>query len=64
MLIYDVPAALIQDFYWRDYIPGDLPIDALEAAKGRYISQVHETGFAPSTIYPYSQIVIVEYSGR
>ncbi|GJQ81694.1 hypothetical protein Trydic_g12728, partial [Trypoxylus dichotomus] len=48
--------AVVQDFFWRDYIHGDIPCDAIEAAPGRYIGQFNHNGNTVATIYPHSDI--------
>ncbi|KRT84356.1 hypothetical protein AMK59_1752 [Oryctes borbonicus] len=56
--------ALTQDFYWRDYIPGDMPCDAIEAAPGRYIGQAYENGYMVATIYPHIGVAVIEMGGK
>ncbi|KRT84515.1 hypothetical protein AMK59_1901, partial [Oryctes borbonicus] len=56
--------AVSQDFFWRDYIQGDIPCDAIEGAPGRYIGQAFYKGNLVGTIYPYSDAAVIEMSGK
>lgn len=57
--------ALTQDFYWRDYAPGDIPYDAFRCDEGKYIGQVlHANQNLPATIYPHSNIAVAELYGK
>ncbi|GJQ72998.1 hypothetical protein Trydic_g1635 [Trypoxylus dichotomus] len=56
--------AMVQDFFWRDYIHGDIPCDAIEAATDRYIGQVYNNGNMVATIYPHSDTAIIEMNGK
>ncbi|GJQ72997.1 hypothetical protein Trydic_g1634 [Trypoxylus dichotomus] len=56
--------AVTQDFFWRDYVHGDIPCDAIEAATGRYIGQAYHNGNMVATIYPYSDAAIIEMGGK
>ncbi|GJQ73000.1 hypothetical protein Trydic_g1637 [Trypoxylus dichotomus] len=56
--------AVVQDFFWRDYIHGDIPCDAIEAAPGRYIGQAYYNGHTVATIYPHSDAAIIEMRGK
>ncbi|GJQ81767.1 hypothetical protein Trydic_g17526, partial [Trypoxylus dichotomus] len=56
--------AVVQDFFWRDYIHGDIPCDAIEAAPGRYIGQAYYSGHTVATIYPHSDAAIIEMGGK
>ncbi|KAK9694124.1 Protein of unknown function (DUF3421) [Popillia japonica] len=58
--------AVTQDFYWRDYSHGELPIDALEGGIGKYIGQVYYAGqgLLPATIYPHRNVAFSIYGGR
>lgn len=54
----------MQDFVWRDYIPGDIPCDAIAGAPGRYIGQVNYQGNMVATIYQYNNVAVTEMGGR
>lgn len=54
----------MQDFVWRDYIPGDIPCDAIPGAPGRYIGQVNYEGNMVATIFQYNNIAVTEMGGR
>ncbi|KAI4459974.1 hypothetical protein MML48_6g00016631 [Holotrichia oblita] len=55
-----------QDYYWRDYAPGDIPYDAVEVANdGKYIGQVYVNGgVVPATIYSHLGNAHAELLGR
>ncbi|KAI4459976.1 hypothetical protein MML48_6g00013072 [Holotrichia oblita] len=55
-----------QDYYWRDYAPGDIPYDAVEVANdGKYIGQVYVNGgVVPATIYSHLGNAHAELHGR
>lgn len=53
-----------QDFYWRDYIRGDIPYDAIEGAPGRYIGQVNYNGNHVATIFSHNKIAAIEWVVR
>ncbi|KAK9717792.1 Protein of unknown function (DUF3421) [Popillia japonica] len=55
----------IQDAYWREYIPNQIPYDAFEALPGRYIGQfLHQDNLLVGTIYPHSNTVVGEHYGQ
>ncbi|GJQ73002.1 hypothetical protein Trydic_g1639 [Trypoxylus dichotomus] len=56
--------AVVQDFFWRDYVHGDIPCDAIEASSGRYIGQAYHNGNMVATIYPHSDAAIIEMGGK
>lgn len=60
LLIFNIiVAAVVQDFYWRNYVHGDVPYDAVEAAPGLYIGQVNFKDYLlPTAIYPYRKVAI------
>ncbi|KAI4459815.1 hypothetical protein MML48_6g00003759 [Holotrichia oblita] len=55
-----------QDYYWRDYAPGDIPYDAVEVANdGKYIGQVYvDGGVVPASIYSHLGHALTELHGR
>lgn len=61
---YNESDPLTQDVYWREYLPGDIPYDAVEAAPGRYIGQVFHEGFLVGTIYPHSDAAVIIFNNR
>ncbi|GJQ72999.1 hypothetical protein Trydic_g1636 [Trypoxylus dichotomus] len=54
----------MEDFFWRDYVHGDIPCDTIEAATGRYIGQACYNGNLVDTIYPHSDAAIIEMRGK
>ncbi|KRT82279.1 hypothetical protein AMK59_3576, partial [Oryctes borbonicus] len=49
----------MQNFYWRDYLHGEVPFDALEAAPGVYIGQFgFDNGPFVVSIYPHRNSAI------
>ncbi|GJQ72993.1 hypothetical protein Trydic_g1630 [Trypoxylus dichotomus] len=55
-----------QNFYWRDFIPGTIPYDALLVQNSRYIGQVQINRHnVPGTIIPHgSNSLVTEFGGR
>ncbi|KRT84516.1 hypothetical protein AMK59_2864, partial [Oryctes borbonicus] len=55
-----------QNFYWRDFIPGTIPYDALHVQNSRYIGQVQiNRNNVPGTIIPHgSNSFVAEFGGR
>ncbi|GJQ73014.1 hypothetical protein Trydic_g1650 [Trypoxylus dichotomus] len=58
--------AVLKNYYWRDYVFGDIPYDAIEIANdGKYIGQAYvDGGLLPVTIYPYNGFAIGELFGK
>lgn len=56
----------MQDYYWRDYSPGETPYDAIEVANdGKYIGQVYVTGgLIPAMIYSHLGYAVAELYGK
>ncbi|GJQ72991.1 hypothetical protein Trydic_g1628 [Trypoxylus dichotomus] len=55
----------VQDIYWRDYIPGNIPDDAfLATPTNRYIAQVSFQGYNPGILYPDTQVAAIDWSGK
>ncbi|GJQ73008.1 hypothetical protein Trydic_g1644 [Trypoxylus dichotomus] len=53
------------NIYWRDYIPGNIPDDAFEAAPGLYIGQaLYQGNLLVTTIYPYTDTAVGELMGQ
>ncbi|GJQ73019.1 hypothetical protein Trydic_g1654 [Trypoxylus dichotomus] len=58
--------AVLKNYYWRDYVFGDIPYDAIEIADdGKYIGQAYvDGGLLPVTIYPHHDFAIGELFGK
>ncbi|KRT80892.1 hypothetical protein AMK59_5067, partial [Oryctes borbonicus] len=55
----------VQDVYWRDYVPGNVPHDAFIATpKDRYVAQVSYQGYNPGIFYPDTQVAAIDWSGK
>ncbi|GJQ72841.1 hypothetical protein Trydic_g1490 [Trypoxylus dichotomus] len=55
---------VIQDYYWRDYIPNHIPYDAFEGPEGKYIGQVVINDcILPACIDPIRNHAIAEKNG-
>lgn len=52
------------DVYWRDYVPGEIPYDAIEGAPRRYIGQILTDGFIVAQIYPDTDTAVFVYYKR
>ncbi|GJQ72992.1 hypothetical protein Trydic_g1629 [Trypoxylus dichotomus] len=56
--------AIVQDIYWRDYVPGTIPYDAFLVGKTRYVGQVLHQGNNPGTLYSDTNIIAIDWNGR
>lgn len=52
------------DVYWREYIDGVIPQDAIAAEPGVYIGQMPVNGILPGTLYPSRKVVVSEYFAK
>ncbi|KRT80891.1 hypothetical protein AMK59_5066, partial [Oryctes borbonicus] len=56
--------SVVQDIYWRDYVPGTIPYDAFLVEKNRYVGQALHQGNNPGTLYPSTNVIAIDWNGR
>ncbi|GJQ71935.1 hypothetical protein Trydic_g3044 [Trypoxylus dichotomus] len=53
------------NYYWRDYVDGRIPCDALQGPNGKFIGQVYYgEQILPADVCPIKQLAIAERCGK